>query len=122
MLGLEERESRRLLRGDELPLGFLDDVDGLGGVGIAEWLLLPTRAESLGGVLPDRLEHGEARLAGGVVSLVDETLGDERCQPLQGIIDARADGLHRLQRTSAGEYRHLLEEPALPFVQQFIAP
>ena len=75
----------------------------------------------LEGVLPNRLEHREARLLIGPLQS-DEALVDQRCQPVEYVEVASANSLGRLERPAAGEDGEAGEEPAARLAQEVVAP
>ena len=89
------------------------------------WLLAGKRATAPG-ILPDRLQHREARLAVRAVLLPQQALVDQRrdaVEDVQAEVAIRvADRLGRLERAASDEDREATEEALLLIVEQVVAP
>ncbi len=79
--------------------------------------------QALRGVIADRLQHEEPRLAVIRLDLPHEALVHERSHAVEGVeVAAGGDRLRRLEREPAAEHREPAEEPLLGFVEQVVAP
>ena len=81
--------------------------------------------ELLAGVLADRLEHPEARLAVGVLAEAQQqALLDERVEVFEGVARAVrvADGRGRLEPEAADEHGQAPKQRLLALEQQVVAP
>ena len=77
----------------------------------------------LDGVLADRLEHREPRLALDPFGLANEALLGQRRQSVEGIAAlAAADALDLVQPRAADEHREASEELAVGLLEQVVAP
>ncbi len=89
---------------------------------------LRLRVQLLRGVLPDGLQHHDARRGvDGPVGLAGEALGEQGREAVEGVEVARGGpgmGDHLLDevRRRAGEHRQHLEQPLLPGVEELVAP
>ena len=100
-------------------LRLLDELQHVRGLRLPGLLGPAGGFELLGGVLADRLEHREARLAVGVVGR------DGEAAPYQGVERvevAAADGLDRLEPRAAREHGEAGEEVLLLGLEQLVAP
>ena len=86
----------------------------------------PRAAELLRGVLADRVEQPESRLAVGPVLDLDQALvgqGHQRVEQVTAELGGRpADGLDRFEVAAAGEDRQPIEQQPPALVEQVVAP
>ncbi len=125
VLLVEDREQGelRIRAGEPRHRALLDPRQDVLAVAKAHGLGLARRLEQLGGVLADRLEHREARLARRPAQRTDEALVDERRERLEHVEPVlAADRLGRLERPAAREDGEPGEERALVLAQQAVAP
>ncbi len=103
-------------------------VGVVGRVGAADERTRPAVVEPLGRILPDRLEHYQARLAARHIGLSDEALLEERRERFHHVDVAThllvcrgRDRLHR-REVRVGKDREDLEQALLPGIEELVAP
>src|SRR5207249_11388229 len=126
VLGLEEVEPALGLPPDELRLRLPGPLRDDREQAVLACLELAGLGEALEAVLPDDLEHAEARFLVARVGAPDEALVDERAVGLEHVDTERpirvAAGLRVLEPPAAGEHREPPEVRLLERVQEVVAP
>ena len=130
MLGLETVEPGAGLRSHQVRLGLLGKCQEVFGMATLEGGQLTAGLQLLKGVLPDRLQHREARLALGGLLRAEEALFDQRAHAIEdvgfrilGVGEGRV--VHSFPSTegeSADEDRQATEQSLLGLGQEVVAP
>ena len=111
MLGLQPIQPDPLLGTPQLRLGTLRHRQVMPGMTPSYARRLTALFQPFQRVLPDRLEHPEARLAVGVFASSDQALGGERLQAIQNVDVEIAQRSQTASAASSGPSAHEDREP-----------